>query len=340
MLSNFMRKTLAFLCLSGVSLSTLAGEADDFWQGFHLGGYSSGDLHVPRTEPTTLKLNEISLIVTWEQNSRFKFFGELELEEPLAYSAKNGVHSKTSHLDLERFYLDYNLNAQANVRAGRFLTPAGRWNQLHASPLVWTASRPLVTLRMFPYAINGAMLFGTVQLNDVGLEYQVYGEALKDQYQDGSEVIYRDVRGGRIALNNLLGFSGDNPGLNTLGFNVMSYHKDVGGSPSYRLYGLDFLLEFNRWELSGEAYLRNTVQGADAGSGAYLQSAFDLGQSWYWITRLETLHEVDSKDAERWVLGLTKRVKPNQLLKFEFVGGSGEYEDVPRGFATSFAVMF
>jgi len=27
-------------------------------------------------------------------------------------------------------------------------------------------------------------------------------------------------------------------------------------------------------------------------------------------------------------------------LKFEVVGGNGEYDDVPRGFATSFAMMY
>jgi len=172
------------------------------------------------------------------------------------------------------------------------------------------------------------------------MEYQVYAEALKDQRQDGDEIIHREVKGARLAFNNILGLSGNNAGLNTLGLNVMSYQKDISGSPTYHLYGLDFLLEFNRWEFSGEVYERKTSGGDDGGSGAYVQSAYSLGSEWYWITRLETLHEVDSKNADRWVLGMTKRVKPNQLLKFEFVGGSGEYEDVPRGFVASFAVMF
>lgn len=340
MLSKIMRMALGFVSLFGLMNVSWASDEPSFWQGFHLGGYSSMDLHVPRTETTQLKLNEISLILTWDQNTRFKFFSELELENPLGYTSGRGLNSKGSNLDLERLYLDYNLNETANVRLGRFLTPAGRWNQLHASPLVWTASRPLVTLRMFPYGINGAMLFGNVPVRDVGVEYQVFVEALKDQDRDRGEVMYKDVRGGRVSFSNLLGFSGDNPGLNTLGLNVMSYRKDFAASPSYRLYGLDFLLEFNRWELSGEAYVRNTVHGADAGNGAYLQSAYAIGQEWYWITRLEHLHEVDDRNAARWVVGVTKRVRPNQLLKFEFIGGSGEYEDVPRGFATSFAVMF
>lgn len=340
MVTKFMQKALGFLCLWSMAISSRAESPVDFWQGFHLGGYSSVDLHVPRTETTNVKLNEVSLILTWDQNTRIKFFSELELENPLGFNTQHGLHAKASHIDLERLYFDYNINEKSSVRMGRFLTPAGRWNQLHASPLVWTASRPLVTLRMFPYGINGAMLFGSVPVGGVGVDYQLYGEALKDQSQDVTEIIYRDVRGGRLALSDVFDSGGVNTGLNTIGLNMMTYRQDLHPSTEYRLYGLDFFLTFNRWELSGEGYVRNTVQGADAGSGAYLQSAYALGQEWYWITRLETLHAVDDQNAERWVIGLTKRLKPNQLLKFEFIGGSGEYEDVPRGFASSFAVMF
>lgn len=340
MFSTLVRVTLSVISLCMLCKPVMAEEPNSLWQGFHVGGYSSIDLRMPRTETATLKLNEVSMIVTWDQGTRLKFFSELELEDPLSYDHHQGVNTKESYLDLERFYFDYNLNEKANVRLGRFLTPAGRWNQLHAPPLVWTASRPLVTTRMFPYGINGAMLFGSLPVGHVDMEYQVYAEALKDQHRDGDELIYREVRGGRLAFNNILGLSGNNAGLNTLGLNVMSYKKDYPGSPSYHLFGLDFLLELNRWEFSGEIFERKTTGGDDGGSGAYLQSAYSLGKEWYWITRLETLHEVDSKNADRWVLGLTKRVKPNQLLKFEFVGGSGEYTDVPRGFVSSFAVMF
>lgn len=331
---------LSVICLPMLCKPLFAEEAADFWQAFRLGGYSSGDIRIPRDESAALTLNEVSMIVTWDRGTRLTFFGELELENPLDYTGERGLNGKRGNLDLERFYFDYNLNENANLRLGRFLTPVGRWNQLHAPPLVWTASRPLVTTRMFPYGLNGAMLFGSVPLGQVDMDYQVYVEALKDQQRDGPEIIYRDVRGARLAFNNLLGRGSRDAGLNTLGLNFMSYQKDLPGSPTYHLLGLDFLLELNRWEFSGELYARRTANGGEGGHGGYLQSAYALGNEWYWITRLESLHEVDSRDADRWILGATKRVKPNQLLKFEFVGGSDAYHDVPRGFITSFAVMF
>lgn len=331
---------ISVICLRMLCKPLLAEETADFWQAFRIGGYSSADLRIPRDETAALTLNEVSLIVTWNRGSRLTFFSELELENPLAYTEKRGLNGKRGYLDLERFYFDYNLNEKANLRLGRFLTPAGRWNQLHAPPLVWTASRPLATTRLFPNGVNGAMVFGSVPMGQVDVDYQVYVEGLKDQHRDDTEIIYREVRGARLAFNHLLDSDSRDAGLNTLGLNVMSYQKDRPGSPTYHLLGLDFLLELNHWEFSGELYARRSTHGRENSHGGYLQSAYALGNEWYWITRLETLHETDTRDADRWVIGATKRVKPNQLLKFEFVGGNDAMHDVPRGFITSFAVMF
>ncbi len=340
MSTHLMRKALHLLCWLWLVSDASAEESTDFWQAFRLGGYTSSDLRIPRTQTAQLILNQISLITTWDQGGRIKFFSELELENPLLLDTMDGLQGRHGKLDLERLYLDGNLNEYATLRVGRFLTPAGRWNQLHAPPLVWTASRPLVTLRMFPNGLNGAMIHGSVPVMEAGLDYQLYVEALKDQEKDGPEVLYKDMRGGRLAFNHLLWSGGDNSGLNVLGLNVISYRKDQPGAPTYRLYGLDFLLERNRWEFSGEAFFRTTANGAAAGNGFYLQSAYALPNQWYLISRIEALHEVDSQNADRWVLGLTKRLKPNQLLKFELIGGSGAYQDVPRGFVSSFAMMF
>ncbi len=58
-------------------------EDNNFWDSFALGGYSSAGVEIPRDNTASAFINEISLILTWENESRFKFFGEFELEEPL-----------------------------------------------------------------------------------------------------------------------------------------------------------------------------------------------------------------------------------------------------------------
>lgn len=318
----------------------LAEEESSFWEGFRVGGYTSVDLHVPRTESTRLNWNELSMIVTWDKNSRIKFFGELDLENVATYTHKQGLDFRDVYINPERLYFDVNLHEKANLRIGRFLTPLGRWNQLHASPLVWTASRPLSTTELFPSFTSGLQLFGTVPFSERSVDYQLYTATMNAQPESRGETQYKDMRGARVAINNVFNFSDDNAGLNTIGLNVSSYRDEKPNGTKYNLVGLDFLLEFNRWEFSGEAYTRKAEHGQGGGSGAYLQSAFLIKNDWYWITRLESLHKPDAPDGDRWVLGVTKRLKPNQLLKFEVVGGSGDYEDVPRGFTTSFAMMY
>ncbi|HQS37721.1 MAG TPA: hypothetical protein PK571_05725 [Methylotenera sp.] len=311
-----------------------ADEPSEEASNFKLGGYSSASVVAPRNGSTDFNLNEISLLLSWENDGRFKFFGELELERPISWNENKRFDSKNSYLDLERLYLDYNHSDKLNIRSGRFLTPAGRWNLLHAPPLVWTATRPLATSYLFPNGINGLMMFGATPLQlgagEQTLEYSVYVEALKDQVRDNNEIIYKDVAGAQFRLGNRF----------NVGLSLATMTEDRPGNPDYRLLGLDFITHINGWELSGEGFQRYTNNGGNGGSGAFLQSAAPLGNNWYWLTRLETFQRPQEVSGERWVMGVTKRVAPTQLLKMEFVGGSADFADTPRGFIASFAVLF
>ncbi len=341
-LSKFAGKQAAY----AVSVALLAvvckiAHADQMIDGavaepsaFKLGGYSSASITAPRKGSTEFNLNEISLLLSWDNNARLKFFGELELERPLSWNENKHFNSKNNYFDLERLYLDYNVSEKINIRGGRFLTPAGRWNLLHAAPLVWTGSRPLVTNYLFPAAINGVMMHGATPLRlngeDQSFEYSFFVETLKDQDKEDDETIYKNVTGAHFKLNNQF----------NLGLSLATFSEDRPGSPDYRMIGLDFITHVKGWEISGEGFQRFTNGGNDGGSGAYLQSAAPLGNNWYWLTRLETFHKPDVVSGERWVLGVTKRVTPKQLLKMEFIGGSDEFTDTPRGFMGSFAVLF
>jgi len=167
-----------------------------------MGGYSSAGLTLERNGEAQAAINEVSLIVTWNGGSRWSLFGELELENPLSWNDDRQFHTKESHVDLERLYLDYNISEKANIRAGRFLTPSSRWNLLHAPPLVWTSTRPLATSRLFPEETNGAMVFGATPFMGGAFEYKVFAELLEDQEQDGDKLRFKHVRGARLSYKN------------------------------------------------------------------------------------------------------------------------------------------
>lgn len=329
-------------CIGSVALLMLlckAAYAEDatpsakgFMDGFRLGGYTSAGINVPRESETTAAINEISLILTWENESRFKFFSELELESPLSWDDANKFNTKQSYIDLERFYLDYNLSDKINLRGGRFLTPTGRWNQLHASPLVWTSSRPVATSRLFPMATNGLMAFGAVPLENSAIEYSLYVETLKNMDEDDDDLRFRNTTGARLAFGQQA----------NIGLNLMSFDERTLFNTRYHLVGLDFITHYRGIEFLGEAFQRWGSHANTDSYGAYLQTAIPLpvGNNWFGIIRIETFHRPDEEHQQRWLMGATWRMKPTQLLKLEFTGGSADQPESPRGFLASFAVLF
>ncbi len=140
--------------------------------GFRIGGYATGTYERQDDTSPRLALDNLSLFIWWEGDGRWKFFSELEYEDLLF--TQDRTPGQNGYLSLERAYVDYALADNADIRAGKFLTPIGRWNLIHATPLVWTTSRPLVTTLAFPTNMTGAMVNGTLPNIGNGIEYNIY----------------------------------------------------------------------------------------------------------------------------------------------------------------------
>src|SRR5450755_1323940 len=106
-----------------------------------VGGYAKGTYEKLRGLPGRAALDDLSLFVWWEGAGRWKVFSEFDYENTLSTRSAR-TDDEDRYLALERFYVDYAVNELTTLRAGKFLTPIGRWNQIHATPLVWTTSRP------------------------------------------------------------------------------------------------------------------------------------------------------------------------------------------------------
>ncbi|WP_334108260.1 hypothetical protein [Methylobacillus sp.] len=320
----------------GVCKIAVAGEAEDagpgFLDGFGLGGYSSAGINLHPGGKADARLNEISLFVTWDNGGRLRFFSEVEAEKPLSWYSGEGTTGRDSYLDVERFYFDYNLSEKLNFRAGRFLTPMGRWNVIHAAPLVWTSTRPLVTSRLSPEAMNGVMFYGAAPFSDKAFEYKFFIEALQERHpeRDGG-IPYKDSKGMRFEITGKF-----NWGLSLL--DTVEDRKE--GSTRYRMAGLDFMVQHKGWQFSGEALQRYATDGHEGGSGAYLQVVAPLRDNWFAIGRLENFKHPAEGSAERWVLGAAWRPVASRVLKLEYVGGDEERPEATKGFMASFAVLF
>lgn len=319
---------LLLLCKASV-----AADQASFFDGFKLGGYTSLGITLPRDGKAEANVNEVSLLLSWQGDSRFKFLTELEIDKPITWNDEKEFSSRDKEFELERFYFDYNISEKVNLRAGRFLTPAGRWNLIHAAPLVWTTSRPIVTNRLFPNSTNGLMVFGAVPLGSSAFEYNVFIEALKDEFDDDDDDIkFKDVKGARFTFGQDF----------NIGLNLLSFTERTVSNPSYRMVGIDFLTHIKQIEISGEGFKRWDSHEQNGGSGAYLQTAIPLPllKNWYGLARVETFQRPDEGRSERWVLGTSWQIKPSQVLKLEFTGGSSDQPESPRGFLASFSVLF
>jgi hypothetical protein len=300
-------------------------------QNLRVGGYASGGFSVHPGGRAAAELHDLSLLLNWDAGGRWRFFSELELESPLTWEEGGAITSKYAEFDIERLYADYSMNGALNVRGGRFLTPIGRWNVIHAAPLVWTTNRPAATEELFPKELNGLMLYGTLPLSEGALDYALFGEALSEQKEDRDERNYEKARGVRLGYT----------GIAEVGMTLSEFEEDTLGQPRYRMLGLDFYKAVNGWEFSGEAYRRfKRSDDNDRSGGGYLQAVAPLGNRWFGIGRVENLRLPDEGNEGRWLVGTAWRWKTNQIFKMEYAGGRDEHPEMPRGFAASYAILF
>ncbi|MDR2219027.1 MAG: hypothetical protein LBE24_00415 [Methylobacillus sp.] len=297
----------------------------------HLGGYASVDAQTHKGDHATARLHELSLFLVWDAGGRLRLFSEIELEKPLIWEEGGSINSKDAYLDIERLYVDYDVTGALTARGGRFLTPIGRWNVVHAAPLVWTTNRPAATERLFPMGINGAMAYGTLPTGEGSFDYALFGEMVRDQTNENNEPYFKNTRGLRLAYN----------GIAEVGVTLTEFEEDTINHPRYRMVGLDFSKSVDGWEFSGEAYRRFKRNGSeDKSGGGYLQAVAPLGNRWYAVARVENLRLPETGNDGRWLVGAAWRWRTNQIFKLEYAGGRDSNPYMPRGVAASWAILF
>lgn len=300
--------------------------------GFGLGGYATGTVDKLRHAPARATLEDISLFVWWEGEGRWKFFSEFDFENLLS-TRSTGRDGDDPYLALERIYFDYALNETTNLRAGKFLTPIGRWNLIHATPLVWTSSRPQVTEQTFPSNVTGLMLSGTLSsLGDT--EYSLYASSGAEIRANPDLDPFNEVVGGHLILPPL--------GDARIGLSYASFEQKKTRGERKELYGIDFVWAKNRYEISAEGVYRFSENGrAWDEKGAFVQVVIPLGEKLYAVGRYENFRKpLSPKATELWVTGLNYRLTPAVALKAEWIGSRNNTIGAPEGFISSVSILF
>jgi hypothetical protein len=302
--------------------------------GIRLGGYASTNIQGLGILPWSFEVHDLSLFTSWNNGQRLSFFSELEVEGSLTAGEHQSLTTDKAHFLVERLYLDYRVNDTLVVRLGKILTPVGQWNLIHAQPLVWTSTRPVVTQSLFSEHATGTMLYGSIPIGEKTLEYSVYGDYSSTLDPKKAEPPnFDNALGLRLRYNltdNLL------LGLSYADFALME-------SPNIRnhLVGLDIAWDYQDFSTTGEiVYRNNEAPFNNQAWQGYLQGVAPVIGHVYAIGRYEFFDQANDQFGQVGVLGLAYRPKPPLTFKLEYRFGENNKDLAPDGLFASLAVLF
>lgn len=302
--------------------------------GFELGGYATASAAEHAEPDANLRLQSLSAFLWWDNGGRWHAFSELEAEDLLT-ADEDTLTAGHAELELERLYVDYTTSDLLKFRLGKFLTPVGRWNLIHASPLVWTTTRPLITEQTFPTNATGVMVYGSLPWTDDGVEYSLYYTPGEELARDKDLDTFREAFGAHLSFSPL-------PHVHA-GLSYVNFEQRYSPDEHRNLYGADAIWAWHRFEVSGEFHYR-VNHGYDYQSnerGLYVQAVAPLTERLYAVTRYETFRRSDAdRDINVYLGGLNYRLRPALVLKAEYSLATDNDLDVRDGFMASIAVLF
>jgi len=319
-------------------------------QGLRVGGYADFHYYGLDNYAKSFSVEDLSLFLTKDIGSRWKLFNETEISESLTFTGHD-VSTSEAALEVERLYADYFASTGATFRFGKFLTPVGQWNLVHADPLVWTISRPLSTTAAFSRSATGAMIYGTRTFAHDDLDYTLYvddtqalgfagdSNSAYGSYGAAGKINpltneFEHAAGGQVLYH----LHGDRL---SLGASFVSYElKDP--RQKYRLAGLNFDWMGPHVELSGEGVYRTADRPQIPSEyGGYLQAVVSLPDQLFLVGRYEHYRNSTPNVIDNiWTIGINYRPVPGIVLRMERDDDNHDYSGMPSGWFASIAVLF
>jgi len=313
--------------------------------GLRLGGYA--DVHVFDLDGSRARssLRDVSLFVTKDLGDRWQFFTELATSRTVNVTGAENDGGEAK-IDVERVYADFHATPAITLRVGKFLTPIGEWNLVHADPLTWTVSRPLATSAAFARHAAGAMAFGTVAVRGRDLDYWLFADDSKNLGvgQDADDA-FTDYTGDRSPRNNfrhavggrvLYHLAGDSLAV---GASYVAYQLEEPRH-DYKLTGIDFTWTTRYVELTGEAIYRSGASPLSSERGGFVEAGIPIASHLYLIGRVERYHtSVPETTTLVRTEALNYRPIPGLVLKLEHRNTKGG-DIVPSGWLASISVLF
>lgn len=302
-----------------------------FGSGTAVGGYVDVEFRHSFTDRThAFDQRRMVPFLFAEVTDRLHFGTEIEFEHGPALENADGKAEGAGEIKVEFATLDYRFNEALNLRGGVLLSPLGRFNLTHDSPINELTDRPLVAQQVIPSTLSeaGAGLFGTVYPTERSLlsyeAYVVNGFDAALGLPEGGRLPIRDAGGkrgdvanaplnfvGRLAFSPMLGLElGASAHVGPYG-GYGDTRPASGTTRNAEIWALDATLNHGPFDLLGEyarlhASLSDSVRAlrtAPGREGFYLQGNVHFGQGWLPPTATSAFTGVIRYDFVNYQLG-------------------------------------
>jgi hypothetical protein len=268
-----------------------------FGRNTYIGGYMDHELIFTENGQHTFDQHRLIPFIYSDVSDRVKFATEIEFEHG-GTNSSGGVSGKTGEMKIEFATIDFLMADWLNYRAGIILSPLGKYNLIHDSPLQDLTARPMVSRRIIPTTLSesGMGFFGTfypTELSKVDYEiYAVNGFQAEDGVDDDGALIIvkpglsfiRSSRGsqkydnnrnpaivGRLAVSPFLGLE--------VGFSFHTGNIDAHGSNRMTIKAVDWTYQRGAFELVGEYAHASIQRDGMAGDGTSNSTKYN-GDMW------------------------------------------------------------
>ena len=317
------------------AVSDFDGGQQGWWNDTSIGGY--GELHYEGGNKDQLDFHRFVLFFGHEFDDRTRLFTEFELEHSLAGDGKPG------EVELEQAWIEFDLDASSNLRAGVFLIPVGILNETHEPPTYFGVERNRVEKNIIPTTWwEGG--FGYSHTTADGFRYDLFAHGGLDVPSDGSKAFL--IRSGRqkvasstlrdlaytgrirytgmpgIELASTVQYQADmtqgDPGDPTTSGLLLEAHAVIEQSLGSGLTG-GLRALYARWDLDGAAA---AAAGRDTQYGMYVEPSLRFGDFGVFARYAEDDNTAgsgtDTKHQEI-VLGANYWPHPDVVLKLDYV---------------------
>lgn len=319
------------------------------------GGYASLTLshpvHIaPGERPVQVSELAAALMAWGEITPRASYFLEWDVAKRTS-ETWSGREAEENLMPV-RLYLEYAANDLLRIRVGRFLTPIGEWNEIHAEPLTWTPIRPLATFRPFAKSLTGLLVAGQTSVKGHDAGYALFwapGLDFDNDVESGEESQFVRAVGGRVAAE-------VHPGL-IVGLSAARERRtrpfvfdEPDGLPAppgraedqtdRTLLGGDLHWTGSNAEVMAEGTWLTAEGPEPYEGGAYVLGAFRLTGPLWGVGKGEVYSPVDGRRATMGYTGLTYRGGRHLVIKIGRQFANHSSRRIPDGWFLSFSSLF